>query len=56
MKCENFLCVYENKGQCLLERVELDVVGLCKECVYIDIEDEALAIKKEQMRNKLNSD
>ncbi len=53
MKCENYLCIYENQGECLLENVALNILGQCKECIYIDIEQERLNRLKEKTRVRL---
>ena len=50
MKCENCFCIYENNGRCRLESVELDILGQCKECIYISIEEEKLKELKEQIK------
>lgn len=50
MKCENYLCIYENDGYCLLKSIELDVMGQCKECIYISIEEENLDKLKTKSR------
>lgn len=49
MKCENYLCIYEKSGDCLLKSIELDVMGQCKECIYIELEEESL--KKLKIKN-----
>ncbi len=54
MNCENYLCIYQNKGQCTLDEIELDVIGVCKECIYIDFSKENLQQKKQEMKNRLN--
>lgn len=50
MKCENYFCIYENNRLCLLDSVELDILGQCNECIYINIENEKLKKIKEQSR------
>lgn len=50
MKCENYLCIYEKDGDCLLKSIELDVMGQCKECIYISIEEEYLDKLKTKSR------
>ncbi len=52
VKCENNFCIYQKNESCLLEFVELDIQGQCKECIYINIENEMLEELKEQSRNK----
>lgn len=46
MKCENGFCVYEKDGVCLLDRIELDTQGQCKECIYVPIDPDVLAAAK----------
>ena len=50
MKCENYLCIYEKSGDCLLKSIELDIMGQCKECIYISIEEENLDKLKTKSR------
>lgn len=45
MKCENLLCVYESNGECRLEQINVDRLGMCAECIYVSI-DEALLEKE----------
>lgn len=54
MKCENYLCIYEKSGDCLLKSIELDVMGQCKECIYISIEEENL--DKLKTKNRIIDD
>ncbi len=49
MRCENYLCIYEQQGICELVEVELDVQGKCKDCVYIDIEQPLLTQLKKRI-------
>lgn len=53
VKCENGFCVYEYEGSCLLDHIELDSQGQCKECVYIHIEKEDLQKAKKQLLHML---
>lgn len=48
MMCENFLCIYEKKGKCTLRSVELDILGSCKECIYVTIDAETLDTLKKK--------
>lgn len=54
MKCDNELCIYEKDGLCSLREIELDIVGLCKDCIYVDIDEEYLYRQKETMIKRLN--
>ena len=39
MKCENRFCIYHSKGECTLDRIEIDGRGMCAECIYPDIDE-----------------
>lgn len=54
MRCENFLCIYEQKGQCVLKRTELDIAGACKSCVYPDVDKDLLERLKKETLQKMN--
>ena len=52
MNCENLFCIYKKKGKCILEEIHLDIIGQCKECIYIKIEEKKLEkMKKESLLN-----
>ena len=42
MKCENSFCIYQSKGKCLLNKVDIDSLEICTECVYPNIDKEVL--------------
>ncbi|MDD5923163.1 MAG: hypothetical protein PUC88_00030 [Clostridia bacterium] len=42
MKCENSFCIYQFKSECLLDKVDIDSLGMCTECIYPDIDEEIL--------------
>ena len=46
MKCENCYCVYQTKGKCILEKISIDISGMCKECIYVNVDKEVLTEKK----------
>jgi len=52
MKCENIFCVYQKNDECILEEIELDILGQCRECIYIDLSDDII---NEQKTKKLLS-
>lgn len=54
MKCENELCIYESNGLCSLKEVELDIIGLCKDCIYIELNKDDLDSKKKAIIERLN--
>ena len=56
MKCENNFCIYESKGRCLLTDISINEMGICNECIYPDIGDNLLEIKKQETRIYLDPD
>lgn len=56
MKCENELCVYQDKGYCILEGVAIDSNGRCTECVYPDIDKRLLTLAKNRFLKKVAGD
>lgn len=53
MKCENCFCIYQEDNFCILESVELDNQGQCKECICLDLEEELLCDLKRRKRESL---
>ena len=53
MKCENCFCVYQEKGECILEIIDIDIIGQCDSCIYIDIPQYDLNKYKTQQRDKI---
>ena len=47
MKCDNEFCIYETNGHCVLEEIELDITGQCKDCIYVTINEKILNSAKE---------
>lgn len=39
MNCENIFCVYNIKNKCVVNEVSLDITGMCKDCIYIEIKN-----------------
>ncbi len=52
MNCENNFCIYQSKGKCILDKVSIDSLGMCTECIYPDIDEKIL----NQAKSKLLKD
>ena len=52
--CENEFCIYQKEGSCILESAHLDIQGRCVECIYINIEEDALNKLKENLLRSLS--
>lgn len=53
MICENAFCIYWDNNRCILENISLDEIGLCRSCIYIDIDPQSLNQYRLALRNKL---
>ncbi|MBQ9355592.1 MAG: hypothetical protein IJT84_07950 [Clostridia bacterium] len=54
MKCENYFCIYETNGNCILKEISLDVNGICEECIYPSISQELLEKEKKRVLSQLD--
>ncbi len=52
MKCENNFCIYQFKGKCILEKINIDSCGMCAECMYPDLDDKFLNQAKQKLLKK----
>ena len=53
LKCENRFCVYWKEDLCTLDEIELNILGMCESCIYIDIDDDVLNELRTDQLNKL---
>lgn len=53
MKCENKFCIYWSKDTCILDNVTLDCMGLCSDCIQVNIEDHLLEKYRERLLEEL---
>ena len=52
MTCENIFFIYQRNNQCILEKINLDIMGACADCIYVDINQKTLIkFKDDQLRN-----
>ena len=55
MKCLNQLCIYQEEDQCLLEEIELDSWGRCKNSIATILIDPSLKIRKKLSREQIEN-
>ena len=56
MTCENKFCIYWSQGSCTLETISLDIQGRCQECIYVSIEEKALATARKNLLYRYHSE
>ncbi len=49
MNCENYLCIYQKRGVCILNSITPDVQGHCEECIYISPKPKELENQKQKI-------
>lgn len=54
LHCENDMCIYEKEGKCILDFIELDASGSCRECIQLNLEKTMLEKMKEEKRKELD--
>ncbi len=52
MRCDNIFCIYWVKNNCGLDDISLDIQGNCKDCIYVNIEDEVLENYRQKLLRK----
>lgn len=52
LECENEFCIYQEKGNCILTDIRLDIIGQCTECIYVNIPEETLENLKSEHRKR----
>lgn len=56
MECENYFCVYQKDGKCILDSISLDTQGSCLSCIYVNIDDDVLEKEKAKyLKDKKNT-
>lgn len=52
MQCENYFCVYEKSSKCLLETIGINTLGMCNECILVNL-TEKIELEKENLLNDI---
>ena len=48
--CDHSFCIYQEKGRCILKKISLDEMGLCREYILLDLLESEKESIKERMR------
>ena len=49
-------CVYQNNGKYSLEKISIDISGMCKECIYVSMDKKLLLEEKLKLLKKYEKD
>jgi len=55
MRCENEFCIYNKGNNCRFERVTINTLGMCEDCIIITLEKDFLEAEKEMQLKKIDS-
>ncbi len=54
MKCENIFCIYCDNYKCILNTISINNIGMCEECIIINLDDETIKKEKIKLLRKYN--
>lgn len=55
MKCEMNYCIYNRDFMCTLKEIQLNLLGMCEECIIVSITDDVLEELKESQLEQIES-
>ena len=55
MLCEFELCIYNNDGECLFEKVKINQLGMCDDRIIITLDKEIVEKEKERQLSEVES-
>ena len=53
MNCANDYCLYNKEFKCTLEEVNIDSMGICDDCILVNIDNDVLATEKVRQLSKI---
>lgn len=55
MNCENEYCIYNLESKCLLEKISVNSLGMCDDCIMISLDEDFLAAEKQRQLSEIES-
>lgn len=52
MNCENKFCIYYENHVCILGTIDMNALGCCDSCIYIDLDESVLREARSKTREK----
>lgn len=49
MRCEQRFCIYNDEDECLLDEIEVNVIGMCDSFILVPISKKTLKTAKNQL-------
>jgi len=54
LDCENEYCIYGSNNQCYLDKVAINSLGMCEDCIMVSLDKDFLETEKKRQRNEIN--
>ncbi|MCL2566341.1 MAG: hypothetical protein FWE24_11150 [Defluviitaleaceae bacterium] len=48
MNCANIYCIYNRRFECILDEINLDSIGMCDDCIMVNLDEYLLEAEKER--------
>ena len=55
MNCEQEYCIYNNNGDCILQNISINSLGMCDDCMTITLDKKLLTKFKERELREIES-
>ena len=55
MECDNKYCIYQKNSRCLIEKVTINGLGMCDNCILISLDKDFLETEKERQLQEIES-
>lgn len=52
--CDNIFCIYWLDGMCILDSTTHDTIGVCTQCIHVEIDKKLLNAKRIEMIRDLH--
>lgn len=49
LRCENKFCIYWKEYECTLDEIELDELGCCQMCIYVEVDEDILEKSRQEI-------
>ena len=54
MKCENKYCIYNRDFACILDKVRINSLDICDNCIIMELDENFLEAEKERQRKEIS--
>jgi hypothetical protein len=55
MQCENQYCIYQKENKCRHEKISVNSLGMCDDCIIVSLDENFLATEKEKQLQEIDN-